>query len=228
MAGYAGLGRRAGRPLPATTDPAAGRPRRRSTAGSSPPASSGCRWPAAGPAATGPGGRIMPVDELAIPGRHNVSNALAAVAVGAPVRRRARRDPARPPAAFTGVEHRLEPVARRRRRALRQRLAGHPARRGDRRAARVRAADRADRRRPRQGRRPARARRRSSAERAAAAVLIGESGPDLEALLPRRRPGPDRAGRADARARPSRPRDALARDALAPPSAPGDGRRRSC
>jgi UDP-N-acetylmuramoylalanine--D-glutamate ligase len=35
-----------------------------------------------GTAATGPGGRIMPADELAIPGRHNVSNALAAVAVG--------------------------------------------------------------------------------------------------------------------------------------------------
>jgi UDP-N-acetylmuramoylalanine--D-glutamate ligase len=62
-----------------------------------------------GAAATGPGGRILPVDELAIPGRHNVSNALAAVAVGllfgiAPdaIRRAA--------AAFTGVEHRLEPV----------------------------------------------------------------------------------------------------------------------
>ena len=55
-------------------------------------------------------GRIMPVDELAIPGRHNVANALAAIAVGfhfgiAPdlIRRAA--------AAFTGVEHRLEPVA---------------------------------------------------------------------------------------------------------------------
>jgi UDP-N-acetylmuramoylalanine--D-glutamate ligase len=63
-----------------------------------------------GPAAVGPGGRIMPVDELAIPGRHNVLNALAAVGVGmlfgvAPdaIRRAA--------AAFTGVEHRLETVA---------------------------------------------------------------------------------------------------------------------
>lgn len=63
-----------------------------------------------GPAATGPGGRIMPVDELAIPGRHNISNALAAIGVGllfglAPdvIRRAA--------AAFTGVEHRLETVA---------------------------------------------------------------------------------------------------------------------
>lgn len=52
----------------------------------------------------------MPVGELAIPGRHNVSNALAAIGVAllfgvAPdaIRRAA--------AAFTGVEHRLEPVA---------------------------------------------------------------------------------------------------------------------
>ena len=63
-----------------------------------------------GVAATGPGGGIMPVDELGIPGRHNVSNALAAIAVGllfgiAPdaIRRAA--------AGFTGVEHRLQPVA---------------------------------------------------------------------------------------------------------------------
>lgn len=63
-----------------------------------------------GPAAVGPGGRIMPVGELAIPGRHNVLNALAAVGVAllfgvAPdaIRRAA--------AAFTGVEHRLETVA---------------------------------------------------------------------------------------------------------------------
>ena len=63
-----------------------------------------------GSAATGPGGRIMPVGELAIPGRHNLSNALAAVAVAllfgvAPdaIRRAA--------AGFTGVEHRLEQVA---------------------------------------------------------------------------------------------------------------------
>lgn len=62
-----------------------------------------------GVAATGPGGGIMPVDELVIPGRHNISNALAAIAVGllfgvAPdaIRRAA--------AGFTGVEHRLQPV----------------------------------------------------------------------------------------------------------------------
>ncbi len=51
----------------------------------------------------------MPISELAIPGRHNVSNALAAVSVGlhfgiaADAIRRAA-------GAFTGVEHRLEPV----------------------------------------------------------------------------------------------------------------------
>jgi UDP-N-acetylmuramoylalanine--D-glutamate ligase len=62
-----------------------------------------------GPAATGPGGRILPVDELLVPGRHNVSNAMAAVAVAllfgvAPdaIRRAA--------AGFRGVEHRLEEV----------------------------------------------------------------------------------------------------------------------
>ena len=60
-----------------------------------------------GPAFAGP---VMPVDELAIPGRHNVSNALAAVAVAlafgvdvAGIRAAA--------GAFTGVEHRLETVA---------------------------------------------------------------------------------------------------------------------
>jgi UDP-N-acetylmuramoylalanine--D-glutamate ligase len=55
-------------------------------------------------------GRIMPTDDLGVPGAHNVSNALAAVAVGllfgVPVP--AIRSAA---AAFTGVEHRLETVA---------------------------------------------------------------------------------------------------------------------
>jgi len=62
-----------------------------------------------GEAETGPRGRIMPVAELAIPGLHNVSNALAAAAVAllfgvAPgaIRRAA--------AGFAGVEHRLERV----------------------------------------------------------------------------------------------------------------------
>jgi UDP-N-acetylmuramoylalanine--D-glutamate ligase len=63
-----------------------------------------------GTAQAGPGGAIMPVEELGIPGRHNVSNALAAIATGlllgvAPdaIRRAAQ--------AFTGVEHRLQTVA---------------------------------------------------------------------------------------------------------------------
>ena len=63
-----------------------------------------------GVAGTGPGGRIMPVDELAIPGAHNVANALAAIAAGLlfGVAPEAIREAA---AAFIGVEHRLEPVA---------------------------------------------------------------------------------------------------------------------
>ena len=63
-----------------------------------------------GHATTLEGGRVVALDDLAIPGRHNVSNALAAVAVGLlfgiqPV---AIRVAAR---AFRGVEHRLETVA---------------------------------------------------------------------------------------------------------------------
>ena len=63
-----------------------------------------------GTAETGPGGRILPIAELGIPGAHNVSNALAAVAAGLlfGVPPEAIREAA---AAFTGVEHRLEPVA---------------------------------------------------------------------------------------------------------------------
>ena len=63
-----------------------------------------------GAATTGPDGRILPLSELVIPGRHNVANAMAATAVGLlfgvdpdAIRRAA--------TAFTGVEHRLEPVA---------------------------------------------------------------------------------------------------------------------
>ncbi|HEY2916086.1 MAG TPA: UDP-N-acetylmuramoyl-L-alanine--D-glutamate ligase [Candidatus Limnocylindrales bacterium] len=63
-----------------------------------------------GAAATGPGGRILPIGELPIPGLHNVSNAMAAVAVAllfgvAPDAIRAAA------ARFRGVEHRLESVA---------------------------------------------------------------------------------------------------------------------
>ena len=63
-----------------------------------------------GAAATGPGGRIMPTGELVIPGAHNISNALAAIGVALAfgVAPDAIREAA---AAFNGVEHRLEPVA---------------------------------------------------------------------------------------------------------------------
>jgi UDP-N-acetylmuramoylalanine--D-glutamate ligase len=56
------------------------------------------------------GGRILPLEELAIPGEHNVSNALAAVAVALlfGIAPEAMRQAAR---AFAGVEHRLERVA---------------------------------------------------------------------------------------------------------------------
>jgi len=61
-------------------------------------------------APTGPGGRVLPVAEIGLPGAHNRSNVLAAVAVGllfgvAPdgIRRAV--------AGFPGVEHRLETVA---------------------------------------------------------------------------------------------------------------------
>ncbi|HEX7399040.1 MAG TPA: cyanophycin synthetase, partial [Candidatus Limnocylindrales bacterium] len=62
-----------------------------------------------GPAWTGPAGRIMPIGEFSLPGRHNVANLLAGVAVGllfglAPDAIRAAA------ATFEGVEHRLEPV----------------------------------------------------------------------------------------------------------------------
>jgi UDP-N-acetylmuramoylalanine--D-glutamate ligase len=64
----------------------------------------------AGPATAATAGRILPLAELQIPGRHNVSNALAAVAaallfgVHAEAIRRAA-------GSFAGVEHRLEVVA---------------------------------------------------------------------------------------------------------------------
>lgn len=66
--------------------------------------------PSAAPPGDGPIGRILPVDDIPLPGEHNVSNVLAAVAVGllfdiepAAIRRAV--------AAFPGVEHRLETVA---------------------------------------------------------------------------------------------------------------------
>ncbi len=63
-----------------------------------------------GAAGTGAGGRIMPIEELTVPGAHNVSNALAGVAVG--LLFGVTPDSIRAAAAgFEGVEHRLESVA---------------------------------------------------------------------------------------------------------------------
>lgn len=63
-----------------------------------------------GVAATGPSGRIMPVDEIALPGDHSVSNVLAAISVGliAGVAPDAIRSAV---SSFTGIPHRLETVA---------------------------------------------------------------------------------------------------------------------
>jgi UDP-N-acetylmuramoylalanine--D-glutamate ligase len=55
-------------------------------------------------------GRVLPVDELRIPGAHNVSNAMAAVTV-ARLFDIAHDDIRRAARAFHGVEHRLEEVA---------------------------------------------------------------------------------------------------------------------
>lgn len=62
-----------------------------------------------GPAATGPGGRVMPVGEVALPGDHSLSNVLAAVSVAlvAGVAPDAIRSAV---AGFTGIPHRLETV----------------------------------------------------------------------------------------------------------------------
>jgi hypothetical protein len=137
-----------------------------------------------GVAAAGAGGRIMPVDELAIPGEHNVSNALAAIAVALlfGIRRtRSAPPPRHSPASSIASSRSRSSTA-----SLHQRLAGNPAGRGDRRAAVLPAAAGPDRRRPRQGRGPVRP-GPVAAERADAAVLIGESGPALAAMFRGRR-----------------------------------------
>ena len=164
-----------------------------------------------GVAPTGRGGRIMPVAELAIPGAHNVSNALAAIA--AALAFGADPDDIRTPAAaFTGVEHRLEPVALVDRvRFINDSQGTQP----DAVAAALRAFE------------PpivliAGGRDKGIdlgtlatvvAERAVAAVLIGESGPALEAAF--RAAGLARTDRAADLDEAVRRADALAREALA-------------
>ena len=157
-----------------------------------------------GVAATGPGGRIMPVGELAIPGAHNISNALAAVAVGllfglAPdaIRRAA--------ASFPGVEHRLESVALIDGvRFVNDSQGTQP----DAVIAALRAFDTPlvliaggrDKGVDLSGLAAV------VAQRAVAAVLIGESGPRSRGSVPRGRPGTDRTGRVARRRRGSRRR----------------------
>jgi UDP-N-acetylmuramoylalanine--D-glutamate ligase len=170
-----------------------------------------------GTAATGPGGRILPIDELALPGRHNVSNALAAVAAAllfgvAPdaIRRAA--------AGFRGVEHRLEPVA----------LIDGVRFVNDSQGTQPDAVAAALRAFPAPVVLIAGGRDKGIdlaplapvvAERAVAAVLIGESGPTLERLF--RGAGLAHAERADSLEAAVARADALARDALAAGGAGG-------
>ena len=163
------------------------------------------------PLAGASSGPIMPVADLAIPGAHNVSNALAAIAVGLlfgvePERIRLAA------AAFSGVEHRLEPVATIDGvRFINDSQGTQP----DAVVAALRAFD---------GPIVLIAGGRAKgidisalapvvAERAWAAVLIGESGPDLEAAF--RAAGLDRTERAPDLDTAVRRADAIAREARA-------------
>ena len=133
-----------------------------------------------GPASVGPDGRIMPIAELGVPGAHNVSNALAAVAVGLLFG----IEPFGDPGSGRGVPRRGAPTRDRGRWSMA--CASSTTRRGRSRtpsSPRLRAFD---------GPIVLIAGGRDKgvdltdlgpvvAERAVAAVLIGESGPDLEA-----------------------------------------------
>ena len=164
-----------------------------------------------GPAPTGLDGRILPLTELAIPGAHNVSNALAAVAVG--LLFGIEPDAIRAAAgAFTGVEHRLEPVATIDGvRFVNDSQGTQP----DAVVAALRAFDPPvvliaggrDKGVDLSGLPPV------VAERAVAAVLIGESGPRLEADF--RTAGLGRTARAATLEEAVRVADELAREALA-------------
>jgi len=163
--------------------------------------------------------RIMPVSELSIPGAHNVSNALAAVAVAllfgipaASIRSAA--------AAFAGVENRLEPVATVEGvRFVNDSQGTQP----DAVIAALRAFPRPlvliaggrDKGVDLSGLGPV------AAERADAAVLIGESGPALAALF--RASGVARVERATTLGEAVDRADWIAREALAAISAGGAG-----
>jgi UDP-N-acetylmuramoylalanine--D-glutamate ligase len=160
---------------------------------------------------TGPNGRLMPLEELALPGAHNVSNALAAVAAAllfglAPDAIR------RAVSAFEGVEHRLQTVAEfdgvryvndsmgTQPDAVVAALRSFPA------PLVVIAGGRSKDL-------PLDDLARVAAERAAAAVLIGESGPDLEAAF--RGAGLARTERAETLEAAVTRADAIARELLA-------------
>lgn len=163
-----------------------------------------------GVAATGPGGRLFRVDDLVIPGRHNVANALAATAVGllfgiAP------DAIGRAATSFTGVEHRLEPVA----------LVDGVRFVNDSQGTQPDAVVAALRAFPRPIVLVAGGRDKGVdlagladevAARAAAAVLIGESGPQLESLF--RAAGLARTARATSMEEAVALADTLAREAL--------------
>jgi UDP-N-acetylmuramoylalanine--D-glutamate ligase len=172
-----------------------------------------------GRATSGSDGRIMPIAELRIPGAHNVLNAMAAI--GTALLFGVRPDSIRVAAgAFEGVEHRLEHVATidgvrfindsqgtqpdAVTAALRAfeppivLIAGGRAKGLD-------VADLAT----------------VVAERAAAAVLIGESGPDLEASF--RAAGLARTERADDLEHAVRRADAIAREMFVPLGAAAPG-----
>ena len=93
---------------------------------------------------------LLPAHALALQGRHNAQNALAALALTAAVAR------IRPPVIdalkrFSGLPHRMQTIADARRRAVRRRFQGHDRGRHRGRARRHRAPGGADRRRRRQG-----------------------------------------------------------------------------
>ena len=164
----------------------------------------------------------MPVAELAIPGAHNVSNALAAIAVALAVRRRARRDPR-----GRGRIHRRRAPARDRSRVIDgvRFINDSQGTQPDAVVAALRAfeppivliAGGRDKGIDLAALAPV------VAERAVAAVLIGESGPALEASF--RAAGLARTERAADLDDAVRRADAIAREALAarPGGAPGDG-----
>ena len=148
-----------------------------------------CAASVRGEVVTVEGEPVLPAAEVPLPGRHMLSNVLAAALGAAPGRRVTRPRSPTGMRGFAGVPHRLETRGRARRRALGERLAGHhPAgshRPGWRRS-----------RRHRWCSSPAVAARawttasspRRSRARARAVILIGESAEALDGLIAGRVP----------------------------------------